>query len=137
MQSGSAINTRNTWCLTSKLDRYNNKQHTVSKLLRLVLDVISLLDIYGPICVHWKIHVFFFDISNLFTNTQILIFDWKMVWLLLFHFKNQGWIWNYVLPHNFNLWLLHIWGCTHFHFPLWVIWFQTWHWILNGSILRL
>ena len=45
-QTGSAINTRNTWRIILKWGSFNNKQHTyiVSKLLRLAFIVTSLLE---------------------------------------------------------------------------------------------
>ena len=41
-QAGTAINTRNIWCIILKWDSFIIKQHIVSKLLRLVSAVISL-----------------------------------------------------------------------------------------------
>ena len=43
-QTGTAINTRNTWCMIFKWDSFDNKQHIVSKPLRLVSAIISLLE---------------------------------------------------------------------------------------------
>ena len=56
-QTGSAINTRNTWCIIFTWYWFDNKQHVFSKLLRIVSVIISMLEDHNAILLSLHLEV--------------------------------------------------------------------------------